>query len=562
MNRTVWRTTLQVVAVGALLALLAACAPAAPGPAGAAGESSAAGEAVATGDITQIIIGTLGEAQTLNPILTNETEGTWRTMMLFDPLIQLHPVTFEPTPRLATSWDISDDGLTYTFYLREDSRRHDGQPVTAEDVAFAVMSILAPDYTGPDFSDWSVLVGAEEVKAGETTEAAGVQVIDDHTIAFTLKEPNAPFLVNTVGGEPLIPLPKHLLEGEDMATTDFNVAPLGNGPYKFVSWEVGNEFIMEANPDWWGGEPAVKRVVHRVIPDSQTLVVALEAGEIDGSLYALPTVAESLQQQENLKVMVVPFNFPDGFKYNLNHPVLADMAVRQAIAHAVDNETFASEFLLGLGEAGLGPVAPGIWAYNTNLQAAEYNPDLAIQLLEAAGWVDSDGDGIREKDGVRATVVAETNAGNVMREDYCTYKQAGLLAIGIDWQCQFREWSVIVDNAGRGNYEAIQPQWAGASIEPHELYSSFHTNGSNNTGGYSNPEVDRLLEEGAVTVDQARRKEIYDRVQEIVMEEQPASFDWYRPFIQVIDQKFDGPWLVSSRLTGGIFRNLYEWHRE
>jgi peptide/nickel transport system substrate-binding protein len=530
-------------------------------PAQTEGEASAAGgnEAAAADDTTELIIGTLGEAQSLNPILTNETEGTWRTMMMFDPLIELDPVTFEPLPRLATSWEVSEDGLTYTFHLRDDSQWHDGQPVTAADVAFAVLSILAPDYTGPDASDWSVLAGAEEVQAGTATEAAGVQVIDDHTIAFTLKEPSAPFLVNTVGGEPLIPLPKHILEGQDMATAEFNVAPVGNGPYKFVSWEVGNTFVMEANPDWWGGEPAIKRVVHRVIPDSQTLVVALEAGEIDGSLYALPTVAESLQQQENLKVMVVPFDFPNGFKYNLNHPVLADLAVRQAIAHAVDNETYASEFLLGLGDAGLGPVAPGIWAYNTNLQATQFDPEQAKQLLEEAGWVDSDGDGIREKDGVKATVVAETNAGNVMREDYCTYKQAALLEIGIDWQCEFKEWSVIVDDAGTGNYEAIQPQWAGASVEPHELYSSFHTNGSNNTGGYSNPEVDQLLEEGAVTVDQAKRKELYDRVQEIIMEEQPASFDWYRPFIHVIDKKFDGPWLVSSRLTGGIFRNLYEW---
>jgi peptide/nickel transport system substrate-binding protein len=551
----------KLLTIFALLSLfLAACAA----PAAETGSSDAAPSAESAADtaesgVTEIIIGTLGEAQSLNPILTNETEGTWRTMMLFDPLIELHPITFEPMPRLATEWEVSDDGLTYTFHLRDDSMWHDGTPVTAEDVAFTVMQILAPEYTGPDYTGWTMLVGAEEVKSGAATEAAGIAVIDDHTVAFTLVEPSAPFLVDTIGSVPFIPLPKHLLEGEDMTTTDFNTAPVGNGPYKFVSWEVGNTFVMEANPDWWGGEPAIKRVVHRNIPDSQTLVVALEAGEIHGSLYALPTVAESLQAQENLKVMVVPFDFPNGFKYNFNNPVAADIAVRKAIAHAVDNELYASEFLLGLGEAGVGPVAPGIWAFNENLEPYAYDPETAMQLLEEAGWVDSNGDGIREKAGVAATIVAETNSGNVMREDYCTYKQASLLEIGIDWQCEFKEWSVIVNNAGTGEYQAIQPQWAGASVEPHELYSSFHTDGSNNTGGYSNAEVDALLEEGAVTVDQERRKAIYDRVQEIVMDELPATYDWYRPFIHVIDTQFDGEWLTSSRLTGGIFRNLYDW---
>lgn len=562
MSKPFYKLLTTMIVLGLLLAACAAPAVETGDSEGVGTEESADASADGDGDVSEIIIGTLGEAQTLNPILTNETEGTWRTMMMFDPLIQLDPVSFEPQPRLATSWEISEDGLTYTFTLRDDAQWHDGTPVTAEDVKFTLLEILAPDYTGPDAADWSVLVGAEAVRAGDATDLDGVQVIDDHTVTFVLNEPNAPFMVNTLGNQPFIPIPKHILEGEDMMTTDFNVAPLGNGPYKFVSWEVGNTFVMEANPDWWGDEPAIKRVVHRNIPDSQTLVIALEAGEIHGSLYALPTVADALQEQENLNVMVVPFGAPNGFKFNLDHPVLSDMAVRQAIVHAIDTETYASEFLLGLGAAGIGPVAPGIWAYNENLSLPEYSPELSMQLLEDAGWVDSDGDGIREKDGTIATITAETNAGNVMREDFCTYSQASLLEVGIDWQCEFKEWSVIVNDAGTGEFEAIQPQWATAEIEPHELFNAFHTDGSNNMGNYSNPELDELLEQGAVTVDQAERKAIYDRAQEIIMEEVPATYAWYRPFIQVIDTQYEGPWLQSSRLTGGIFRNLYEWEVE
>ena len=543
-----------------LVMVLAACGVPAPAGGGEAPDTGAtAGDAAADAGEKTIIIGTLGEAQTLNPIIANETEGTWRAMMMFEPLLQLDAETFEPFGRLATSWDVSDDGLTYTFNLRDDVKWHDGEPTTAEDVAFTVYQILSPDYTGPNYSDWASLLGAEEVHAGEATEAEGIQVIDDYTIAFTLKEVNAPFLVNTIASTPFIPIPKHILADGAMSMEDFGVAPVGNGPYKFVSWEIGNVFEMAANPDYHGAVPKITRVIHRNIPDSQTLVIALEAGEIDSSLYALPTVADSLRAKENLEVLIVPFNFPNGFKYNLEHPVLSDVAIRKAIAHAVDNETYASEFLLGLGAPGLGSVAPGNWAYHADLEPYAYDPELSMQILADGGWADADGDGIVEKDGVAARVTAETNAGNVMREDYCTYQQASLLAIGIDWQCEFKEWSVIVNDASTGNFEAIQPQWAGATVEPDELYDGFHTDGSNNVGSYSNAEVDELLEQGRATVDVAERKAIYDRIQEIVHDEQPVSYDWYRPFISVVDKKFDGPWLKNSMLTGGLYRTLYVW---
>ncbi|MBV7340076.1 hypothetical protein KFU94_70100 [Chloroflexi bacterium TSY] len=540
----------------ALIMALAACGAPVPGGGDAADADTAAdadaGNAMADSGEKTIIIGTLGEAQTLNPLIANETEGTWRAMMMFEPLLQLDAETFEPFGRLATSWDVSDDGLTYTFTLRDDVKWHDGEPTTADDVAFTVYQILDPDYTGPHYSDWASLLGAEEVRAGDATEAEGIQVIDDYTIAFTLKEVNAPFLVNTIASNPFIPVPEHILTDGAMSMEDFGVAPVGNGPYKFVSWEIGNVFEMEANPDYHGEVPKITRVIHRNIPDSQTLVIALEAGEIDSSLYALPTVADSLREKENLEVLVVPFNVPNGFKYNLEHPVLGDPAIRKAIAHAVDNETYASEFLLGLG-------APGNWAYNAELEPYAYDPELSAQILADAGWVDTDGDGIVEKDGVAASVIAETNAGNVMREDYCTYQQAALLAIGIDWQCEFKEWSVIVNNASSGNFEAIQPQWAGATVEPDELFQAFHSTGSNNMGSYSNPEVDALLEQGRTTVDVDERKEIYDQIQAIIHDEQPVSYDWYRPFISVVDKKFDGPWLKPSMLTGGLYRSLYEW---
>src|SRR5205823_264073 len=195
-----------------------------------------------------------------------------------DALAVLDANTLKPTPRLARSWDVSSDGLTYTFHLQPGVTWHDSQPFSADDVQFTVMSMLAPDYAGPFQSRWKALTGAADVIAGKSKTLEGMKVVDPNTIQFRLDEANATFLTLVVPD--LKPIPRHLLDGQKITPdSPFSLKPVGTGPYKFVEWVKGDHFTMEANPGYWGGAPCMKSISQRVIPDMNALVLGIQAGD-------------------------------------------------------------------------------------------------------------------------------------------------------------------------------------------------------------------------------------------------------------------------------------------
>jgi len=493
----------------------------------------------------EIIIGTLGEAQTINPFLTNETEGTWRCKMMFDEFVTLHPVTYEPIPSLAAQWEISEDALTYTFTLQDEILFSDGSQMTMNDISFHFHGILRPESTSPFVPQFIDIDGAAEFNAGDADSISGIEVGDDHTLTLSMAEPNAGFLVNLRN---IRPVPSALLEGADLANDDFFQNPVGAGPFKFVSWNIGGDFVAERNENYWQpGKPYLDRFIHRTIADSQTLVLALETGEIDGSNYPAPTVAGNLETIDDLVVMVPPFTQPDGWSFNQSHEQLAIKEVRQAIAMSLNMQQYVDDFLLGLGEVGIGPIAPGNWAFNQNLEPVPYDLERARELMADAGYPDGG-----------FSVQFTTNAGNVMREDFFTFTQAALAELGITAEANVTEWSQVVQSASDGTFEALCPTWSGANIEPDELYLTLHSQSARNVYGYANSEVDQLLEDARASVDQDERKEMYDRIQEILMDDMPIFWAWYRPFVHVTKTRYAG--YEDSSLTGGLFVQLENWY--
>lgn len=525
----------------------------------AAAQEGCPANGVATTLPEEIIVGSLGDPPNSNPILATATDGIFRAHLMFDSLVELDGATLEPIPRLASAWSISDDGLTYSFDLVDTAAWHDGDPVTADDVAFTVYSILHPDYSGPYRSSWEVLAGADQVISGEAATIPAITVENPHRITFQLEAAYAPFLA--LAAARLMVIPKHLLEDVSpaaMLESDFEQAPIGSGPYQFVSYTRNADFVVEAFENYWGGAPVVKRVISRVIPDAQSLAIALETGEIQGSLYALPSQAELLSGLGTLEVITAPYSYPDALIFHMDDPVVGNRAVRQAIALGINTEVFAQEFLVGLGAPGAGPVAPSNWAYNQAIPPNSYEPDRAREILEADGWVMGD-DGVYAKDGQRASFTFTTNQGNVMREDFGTFMQSQLAEIGIEASPEFIEFSLLVTSFNSGDFQTAFDGFVGARVDPDELYAQFHTNGATNSQNFSNPELDELLEAGRASVDRAERIEIYAQVQELLMEELPAYWAWYRPFIHVLDNRFSGPWIAPTILTDGIFWNLARW---
>ena len=493
----------------------------------------------------EIIIGTLGEAQSINPFLTNESEGQWRSNMLFDQFVIIDSLTYEVSPRLAREWTASDDATEFSFTLQEGILFSDGTPLTTEDISFFFHGVLEPESTSPFVARFVAIAGAQEYNDGTADTISGIEVIDEQQIKLTLAEPNAAFLVNL---EHVRPVPAAQLTGKSLKDDAWFQEPVGAGPFKFVSWQTGGDFVADRNENYWQpGKPYLDRFVHRTIADSQTLVLALETGEIDASNYPAPTVAENLRSIDSLDVIVPPFTQPDGWAFNLEHEALAVKEVRQAIAHAINMEQYAADFLLGLGEVGIGPLAPDNWAFNESLEAIPYDLDRAKELMEAGGYPDGG-----------FSVALTTNQGNILREDFLTFTQAALVELGIDAVSNLSEWTQVVDAATNGTFEAICPTWSGAIVEPDELYLTLHSESARNVYHYANAEVDQLLTDARLEVDQERRKEMYGRVQEILMDEVPIFWAWYRPFVHVTNNRFSG--YVDSNLTGGLFVGLENWY--
>jgi peptide/nickel transport system substrate-binding protein len=507
----------------------------------------AAPDAADCPDSNEVNIVTNGDARNINPILAVDLDGGWRTDLMFDPLVLVDPQSLEPIPWLADSWTISDDNRTYTFTLRDDATFTDGEPVTSADVEFTVMSMLSPGYQGPFQTDWARLEGAEDVIAGTADTLPGIEVPDEHTIVFTLTDPYAGFL--TVMARQLKALPKHLLENEGDLTesSDFSLHPVGSGQYVFESWDKGNSFVAVANPDHWGGEPCLKRITQTVIPDMNTLVASMEAGEYDATIVPPPSSLDTLGQMESLQIYELPPKTPEGLHFNLTQAPFDDPLVRRAIASAIDYQTFGREFM-GYEE----PIpsaffSPASWAYDDQYGPPAYDPDAAAALLEQAGFPGGDG----------LTVQMRTNAGNQFREQELTFVQQQLAAVGIESEIVAEEWGQFITAVGDGNFEvaAVNAGDNAGIPDPTAIEEVYRTGGAANYTGYSNPEVDDLLDQASALVDIEQRKPLYSEVQRILSEDLPFVPGFWYPNLFAVRNDIQG---VDPSVIGAYW-NIADW---
>jgi peptide/nickel transport system substrate-binding protein len=540
------RTLVIVVAMFALV--VSACVGSTPA---VVKESNAEpSSAVAEGETCRcgisVAVGANGDGKIVNPILPVDIAGLWRSWLITDNLVDLDPVTLEPVPRLAKSWEVSEDGTTYTFHLVDaDVRWHDGEPFTVDDIEFTLMEILKPTYTGPFQERFKDLVGADKVIAGEATSLEGFKIIDDKTVQFKLNKPNAAFLA--MGVYYLRFIPRHLLEGKEI-TEDmpFSQAPVGTGPYKFKEWVKGSRFVMERNPDYWGEQPCVETLTQRVIPDMQAIAAAVETGDLDATNRVPPPDVPRLAETEGLTVYSPPAVGPEMLWFNMQHPILQDLRVRQAIGHAIDVEAFVKNVLKGTTERANSFVSPASWAYDPDVDLPQYDPDRAKQLLAEAGY----------PDGFEITL--STNAGNFFREQYVEFAQAELAKIGIDVKIEKQQWGTFIGNVMQENYELrFMNAEGGVGIpDPDTIATVFHTDGSGNYSYYSNPEVDRLLEEARSIFDVEERKALYHQAIALLHEDLPAVAAFWRPEPLVAQSKYKN---VTPTVFGQRYGHVHEW---
>lgn len=461
----------------------------------------------------EILIGINGDGQSVNPLYGSDSSTIFRTDQISEPLVYLDWETMEPIPWLAESWDVSEDGTTYTFTIREGPKWPDGTPLTAQDFEFTLLTILSPDYTGPWQGLFAGLAGADAMIAGDSDSLDGVQVIDDKTLQLTLAEPNAAFL--PIAARHLKPIPKHLLEGEDLSPEHpFMQDPIGVGPYRVAERVPGDHTTLEAKPDYWGEPVCAARITERIIPDMEALSAALESGSVDQMNPLEPRYVLRFQDNPDINVNKTPATIQDALYFNTQNEILADPQVRRAIAMTVDMNQFTEQVLSGIQAPVPGPLVPASWAYDPDARKPEQDLEQASQLLADAGYADG------------FTVRVRTNAGNTTREQMATYLQGQLEQVGVTAEVEFQEWSTFFTGVVDGDFDIVVLSSQAGVPDPDTLYNDYHTNGGNNYGKYSNPEVDALLEEARATQGTEARKELYTQVQELLVQDLPRSWGY------------------------------------
>ena len=490
-----------------------------------------------------IVTGSIGEPRTLVPILASDSSSGAICGLIFNGLVK-YDKDLNLTGDLAEKWEVSQDGLEITFYLRKGVKWHDGEPFTSKDVEFTYKSLINPSVRTPYGGDFLMVKNLEAV--------------DDYTIKVYYKEPFSPGLSSW--GMNI--MPAHLLEKEDLNTTKFARNPIGTGPYKFKLWKTGERVELVSNHDYFEGRPYIDRYIYRIIPDAATLFLELRGQAVDYSSLT-PIQFRRQTETEFFKKNFQRFNFPSfGYTYmgyNLNDPKFKDIRVRRAINYAINKEEIIKGVLLGLGRVSTGPFIPESWAYNKDVRPLEYDPGKAREILKEAGWTDKDADGILEKDGMKFSFTVITNQGNDERKMALEIIQRRLKEVGIEVKIKIIEWSAFVSEfIDKRRFEAVLLGW-GLSMDP-DMYDIWHSSktkqGEFNFVGYSNAEVDDLLLRGRRTFNQEERRVIYHRIHEILYQDQPYLFLFVPDALPILNSRFKGIEVAPS----GIGYNFIKWY--
>jgi peptide/nickel transport system substrate-binding protein len=520
---------------------------------------------IAQGDADTVVIGIASDVQGFNAYAQTSVTNLV-TSFMWPTIIQNDPQTGEIIPNLA-SWTISEDGLTYTFSIDPDASWSDGTPITANDVKFALEASQSP-VVG------SFLTG--------TYNWESITVVDDKTLEIVLPQVDCTFISNLIWGI----MPSHVFESDfsDFNTASVNTTPdIAGGPY-VLDEHSPDEFIrLRANPSYWKGEPNIDSVVFQIIPDSEVLFQALMSGEVDIAFISADqdVVASS---NPSLTVLRFPANSVAFTAFNLAdptnpqpavdadgnsveqgaHPVFGDVAVRRAYAMGYDREAVLA--LAGEGAAlTVGPVPPVVsWAYASEITPPAYDPEGAANLLEEAGWTDSDGDGVREKDGVPLEFQLDYPSGDTVFEGVALILQDQLGQIGFKVNLNGAEsQSLIGSRLLPQTFDAFFLSISAGAAEPDFIPNLMLNSqqdipgGGLNFGSYVNPSMDELLASGRTVPGcaPADRAPIYEEIQQIASDDLAYDFS-YSPSIRFaynnrIQDAVLGPW--------SLYGNVHEW---
>jgi peptide/nickel transport system substrate-binding protein len=497
------------------------------------------------------IEGVAGTPSRINPLFAsfNAVDGDLATL-IFSGLTRLG-LDGEVLPDLAESWDVSEDGLTYTFRLRDGVSWHDGEPFNADDVIFTIEAIQDADFRGePSLRDLFHSLSATKV--------------NDLTVEITLVQPFAPFPAYASLGI----LPEHLLSGlsaGELYNDLFNLHPVGTGPFRLVDL-TSERAVLESNPTYHLGGPYLHRLELRFYADDSRLLRALKEGDLRGAFFRSSVNISDrlyLESEERWQVLKLPASAYAILYLNDDSPLFADERVRQALAYATDRDQIIDSVMEGQAVRVDSPIPAGTWAYYPALDRYRFDPDQAAKLLDEAGWL-LQPNGVRTKDGqeMRFNLVTNEEGTRIAIAEEMTRSWS---TIGIEATVRTqRATNLLRDTLVPRTFEAALYGFdSGLDPDPYPTWHSSQIGaGGGNLAGFADARVDAMLEDARQASEIQRRTTLYREFQEVFAQDLPSLPLFQRTFVYVVDKRLKGVETGVLFDSGSRFSLVRQWHME
>ncbi|MBX3040071.1 MAG: peptide-binding protein [Bdellovibrionaceae bacterium] len=466
-----------------------------------------------------------GEPPTIHPIMSTDLYASKVQAFVGDTLANRDSNTYEWKPRIAEKWEISKDNKTFTFFLRKGVKFHDGKELTAEDVKFSFDAIFEPKYEAAN-------------KRPYYEGIAKVEVVDAHTVRFTAKDS---YFKNFDVAAGLEVIPKHVysdVEKSRKMTREY----VGAGPFMIEKFDRGQMIVLKRFEPWfettgkdWKGAYNYERMNLRFYKDETVQIERMKKGDLDYiemRAEAYVKKAEGAPWGKTVLKKKVENSGPVSYGFigwNFRQELFQDRNVRLALAHLLNREEIIKKFTYGMAEPARGPVFNKSEYASPNVKAIEFSPKKAQALLKEAGWKDEDKNGVLEKtvNGKKVELRFALIYPNKDTEKYWTLYREDLKRAGIDMQLKFLEWNSFLKILDEGKFDAAALAWGGGDLfwDPKQIWhSSSAVVGGSNFISYKNPEVDKLIDEGRVTTDRTKRRDIFRKVYELIAADAPYAF--------------------------------------
>ncbi|PKB57418.1 MAG: hypothetical protein BZY73_03350 [SAR202 cluster bacterium Casp-Chloro-G3] len=450
---------------------------------------------------------------TLDPHLTTDNISGALVNEVYSGLVNVD-LDLNVVPDLAETIDVSDDGRTYTFHLRSNAKFHDGKTVTAPDVKWSLERVTNPETQAPVAAQYlSDIVGVTEKLNGSASSIEGVRVVDDRTIEITIDAPKSYFLAKLTYPTAFV-LDRDNIEGKG---NDWLRQPNGTGPFKLAQYDIGEILRLERNDNYYRKLAYLDEI--DFILSGGTAMLMYENNEIHLTGVGIGDLDRVLDPSEplNAQLQTAPSNFSvDYIGLNVEQPPLDDPKLRLALNLAFDREAIATQVLSNLRTPANGIIPMGFPSYNTNLSGYQYDPEMARQLLKESKY-GNDLDNLP-----RITLNISGSFGANVPLDLEVILQAWEQELGIQVDIQQTEWATFLQDLHARRYQMFTIAWGADYPDPENFLDVlFYTGSDNNQTNYSNPEVDALLEQARVEGDQAKRFELYNRIEQMILDEAP-----------------------------------------